>query len=768
MDQRDGFSRTLRLAVEAGNADLRSESAMKTEGRALRQGAERKLAAIVAADVAGYSRLMGVDEVGTARRLRECQTAVSAIVREHGGRVVNIAGDGMLLEFLSVVSAVECSVAVQRSVAPRNDGIRDDERILLRVGIDLGDVLIDGEEILGVGVNIAARLEAIAEPGGICVSRAVYEQSKGRVVAEFVDLGEQQLKNIAEPVHVYAIAPKSGATKSRHKPTSLEDDAPHLSIVVLPFITITGDAGQEFFADAVTDALTTDLSRIPDALVIARNSAYTYRGKAVDVRQVGRELGVRYAIEGSVQSGGNRLRINVQLIDAKSGAHLWAERFDRERGELFDMQDAIVTHLARALGTELVTAEARRAERSPAADPSALSLVFRGWAAYYRGYSPSNLAEAELCFERALVLAPSNVSALVGLAAAKLTMAATGTVHDGAAYLAAAEAAAMKALSLSPNDARAHAVLGWIYMATNRPTLGIAEAERSLVLDRNLAPSHAAIGWAKILLGRADETEQHIAQALRLSPRDTYAYAWYQIAGNAKLALGRYHEAVTWLRRTVHVNRHYPIALFSLAAALAHQGRLDEARATAAQGLAMVPTYTIRRYRNGAISDHPIFKICLERTIEGLRMAGIPEDEFALAEARPASPSASPPVAPPAMSEADFVSALKSALRNFSRPDLLARNPLLRSRLLAGRAAGPAELQALLSDTVNALFAGPRDEKLRRVVEVTYFRPAPKQEAAADRFGLAFGTYRRHVVTAFRRLCAWLWEREQGTSPASD
>jgi hypothetical protein len=312
--------------------------------------------------------------------------------------------------------------------------------------------------------------------------------------------------------------------------------------------------------------------------------------------------------------------------------------------------------------------------------------------------------------------------------------------------------------------------LGWIYIGTNRPTLGIAEAERSIVLERNLAPSHAAIGWAKILLGRAEETEQHIAHALRLSPRDAYAYGWYHILGHAKLVLGRYHEAVAWLRRAVEVNRTYPIAFFSLAAALAHQGRFDEARATAAEGLALVPTFTIRRYRRAALSDHPIFMIYLERAIEGLRLAGVPEDEPLLVEAGPVLPPASPAIVlPPVLSAADFAAALRRALRDFGRPDLLAHNPLLPSRLLSGHAAaGPGELQALLSDTVGALFAAARDEKLRRVLEVTYFRPAPKQEAAADRLGLAFGTYRRHLTTAHRRLCAWLWEREQGRLTAPD
>jgi TolB-like protein len=729
------------------------------------QRVERKLAAIVAADVAGYSRLMGVDEVGTARRLREHQAAVSRIVHEHSGRIVNVAGDGMLFEFSSVVGAVQCAVAVQQQMSLRNGGLVDVQRMLLRVGIDVGDVLIEGDDILGEGVNIAARLEGIAEPGGICLSGAVYDQSRGKVSLEFIDLGEQRLKNIAEPVRVYAILPESG----RRGATGFAApavEAPHLSIVVLPFLKFGGDAEFDYFADAVTESLTTDLSRIPHALVISRNTAFTYKGKAIDVRRVGRELGVRYAVEGSVQCAGNRLRVNVQLIDAEGGAHLWAERFDRELGELLDVQDAIVTRLARALNVELVAAEARRAERS--ADSGALDFVFRGWAAYYRGYSPAELREAERCFERALSLAPTLVSALVGLAAAKFTAAATHTVHERATYLAAAEAGAMKALALSPNDARAHAILGWIYMGTNRAALGIAEAERSIALDRNLAQSHVAIGWAKILLGRAEETEQHIAHALRLSPRDGYAYIWCHMAGDAKLVLRRYHEAVAWLSRAIEINRTYPIAFFSLAAALAHQGRLDEARAAAAQGLAIVPAFTIRRYRDASASDHPIHLIYIERISEGLRKAGVPEDADELASAEPPSPPGSP-VVPPPLSRADFIAALRVALRDFRRPDLLARNPLLRSRLLSGHpSAGPAELQALLSDTVDVLFTSPRDEKLRRVLDLTYFRPAPKQEAAADRLGLPFGTYRRHLTIALGRLSAWLWEREQVTPPASE
>ena len=309
----------------------------------------RRLAAIVAADVAGYSRLMGLDEVGTARVLREHRLAVDGLVAKHGGRLVKTTGDGVLLEFLSVVDAVECAVAVQAVMAERNRAVPPDRRMLYRIGINLGDILIEGDDILGDGVNVAARLEGIAEPGGICISASAYDQVRGKVEVEFVDMGEQNLKNIARPMRAYAVVRdkldpiRTGATT----PSTLS--APHLSIVVLPFANLGGDPEQDYFVDGVTESLTTDLSRISGSFVIARNTAFTFKGKAVDVKQIGRELNVRYAVEGSVQRGGNRLRVNVQLIDAETGNHLWAERFDKPLADLFDMQDEIVSRLANAL-----------------------------------------------------------------------------------------------------------------------------------------------------------------------------------------------------------------------------------------------------------------------------------------------------------------------------------------------------------------------------------------------------------------------------------
>jgi TolB-like protein len=344
----------------------------------------RRLAAIVAADVAGYSRLMGLDEVGTARTLREHRKVTDALVAKHRGRLVKTTGDGVLLEFPSVVDAVECAVAVQAVMAERNQGVPGDRRMLFRIGINLGDILIEGNDILGDGVNVAARLEGIAEPGGICISSSAYDQVRGKVPVEFTDLGEQTLKNIARPIRVFAVGRGANARQTAPLPSS----AARLSIVVLPFENIGGDPAQEYFADGVTESLTTDLSRINGAFVIARNTAFTFKGKGVDVKKLGRELNARYVLEGSVQRARKRLRVNVQLIDAETGNHLWAERFDKPVADLFDMQDEIVSRLANALDAQLIDAEARRAERS--SHPDAMDLLFQGRAwADPRSHDPS-------------------------------------------------------------------------------------------------------------------------------------------------------------------------------------------------------------------------------------------------------------------------------------------------------------------------------------------------------------------------------------------
>jgi TolB-like protein/class 3 adenylate cyclase/tetratricopeptide (TPR) repeat protein len=581
----------------------------------------RRLAAILAADVAGYSRLMGVDEVRTVRGLKGHQEVILPMIQEFGGRIIDTAGDGILAEFSSVVNAVRSAVAIQSKIAERNAAIESEQRIQFRIGINIGDVIYDDARIYGDGINIAARLEGIAEAGGICVSGAVQEQVQGKLDFVFEDVGEQQLKNIARSVRVYRLVLGQSQVPIQKDVPPLA--APPLSMVVLPFANLSGDSGQDYFVDGMVEALTTDLSRIRESFVIARNTAFTYKNRAVDVRQIGQELGVRYLIQGSIQCAGTRLRVTVQLIHALTGSHLWAERFDHDRGDIFEMQDEIVTHLARMLDVELVSAESKRAALSQ--DVHSLDLTFQGWAAMNRGLNPDSLREARLFFEQALVLTQSNVMALAGLADANSTMVVAYMTDDRAACLAAAESMAMRALSLAPNEAKAHASLALAYMSSKRVSEAISEYERALALDHNLAFAHANIGIAKYLGGQAEQTEAHISRAIRLSPRDTWLNAWCVAAGVAKLSLCSDEEAVVWVRRAIEANRTLPLAHFFLASALAWQDKTDEAIAATKAGLALDPGFTIRRYRDNPLSDNPTYLAQRKRIYEGMFAAGVPE-----------------------------------------------------------------------------------------------------------------------------------------------
>src|ERR1700756_366836 len=411
-------------------------------------GVGRRLAAIVAADVAGYSRLMHHDEEATHAKLTALLAdAVAPAIADHGGRIVKNTGDGFLAEFPSAVEAVRTAMQFQTRINDLTIADAEDERIAFRVGINIGDVIVEPHDIFGDGVNIAARLEGIAEPGGICISSSAYDQVRGKVAVEFTDLGEQTLKNIARPIRAYAV----GQSADVHETASPPSSAPRLSIVVLPFANIGGDPEQEYFVDGVTESLTTDLSRISGAFVIARNTAFTFKGKAVDVMKLGRELNVRYVLEGSVQRGGNRLRVNVQLIDAATGGHLWAERFDKPVADLFDMQDEIVARLAGALNAQFVDAEARRAER--ASQPDSIDLYFQGRAWLNKGSTAESRAQARGFFERALALDPGNIDARVGAAWVDVRTGNSYTTDDRAACFAAAEAALTKTLSLAPPPA---------------------------------------------------------------------------------------------------------------------------------------------------------------------------------------------------------------------------------------------------------------------------------------------------------------------------
>ena len=509
----------------------------------------------------------------------------------------------------------------------RNAGVPEDRRIEFRIGVHLGDVVEEADgDLMGDGVNIAARLEGIAEPGAICLSEDAYRQVKGRLDLAITDLGPTKLKNIAEPIRVYSLDVGQPARAKPAPAAAPEKSAPPpLSIVVLPFANIGGGPEQEHFVDGVTESLTTDLSRIRGAFVIARNTAFTYKGKLLDVKTIARELNVRYVLEGSVQRGGNRMRVNVQLIDAESGNHLWAERFDKPLADLFDMQDEIVARLAGALNTELAAAEARRAELAP--NPNSMDLYFQGLAWVNRGISPDNMARARSFFDRALSLDPKNVEALVRSAYLDAVDGLNSFVTDPVAALAAAEAKLTRALSSVRDHARGHMTLGIVYMFTKRAAQGIAECEHALTLDRNLAHAHSSIGMGKIYIGRAEDTEAHVGEALRLSPRDTTVYIWMTTAGAAKNYLGLYDQAVPWFRRAIEANRNYPLGYFGLGAALAHLNRLDQARSAVKAGLALNPAFSISRARAAftAMSDDPTYLAQLERNLEGLRKAGVPE-----------------------------------------------------------------------------------------------------------------------------------------------
>ena len=408
----------------------------------------------------------------------------------------------------------------------------------------------------------------------------------------------------------------AASARSKHEP-------PRWSIVVLPFANLTGDPGQEHFVDGVTESLTTDLSRIGASFVIARNTALAHKGKPIDARETGRELNVRYVLEGSVQRGGARMRVNVQLIDADTGNHLWAERFDKLLGDPFDTQDEIVARLANLIRAQVTAAEAKRAKRAP--NPDAMDFYLQGWALWDKGITVENLAEAVRLFERALALNPADVRARVAIANMDIAGALSFSPDDRVARLLGAETVLNEALSIDPENAIAHLCLGIVRIHTDRAADGIRECERALELNRNLVNAHGHIGYAKIMLGRAEETEAHIQVALRLSPSDVHVYLWCMFAGAAKLYLGGDEEAVTWLRRSIEVNRSLAYSHFFLAAGFARLGRLQEARSEAQAGLALNPGFTIAQFRGGGLTDHPNVVAGRERVIEGLRKAGVPE-----------------------------------------------------------------------------------------------------------------------------------------------
>jgi adenylate cyclase len=612
------------------------------------QRIERRLAAILAADVVGYSRLMGANEVGTLRALKNLRREiVDPALAAHGGRVVKLTGDGILIEFASVVNAVACAVEVQGAVARRNADTPQEHRINYRIGINIGDVIVDGEDLYGDGVNVAARLQALAEPGGIWVSGAVQEQVRDKLPFAFADKREQALKNIARPVRVYALDPDAvplpsgveaplavpGSTRRRDLgriQPEVAGTAARLSIVVLPFANRSGDPAQDYLADVITDELTTALSRIRGSFVIARSTAFTYKGKAVDVKQIGQDLGVRYVLEGSVQQSGNRVRMNAQLISAETGTHLWADQFDTDRADLLTMQDEIGTRLARALEIEMRAIEAARVARTRPGNQDAEDLALRGQAGLHNSTigSAEQAAAYDLC-ERALQLDGSNVIALV-MIATKYAGRLFGRSVDPQADIRQAEDLIARALALEPDNYGAHTLKSFVRLAQKRCEEALVGAERSLALNPSYILAHLAVCFANFYMGRPEKTIECADRAVRLSPRDPQLYAFYHVKGLAHAMLKEDAQAIDCFRRAMATAPEFPDTQRLLAAELALNGQEPGAREMLQRYLSLKATRirTIAQYRafGKTFSDHPAFVAYADRVIEGLRKAGMPEE----------------------------------------------------------------------------------------------------------------------------------------------
>jgi adenylate cyclase len=599
--------------------------------------ATRRLAAILAADVAGYSRLMGMDEEGTLDRLKaHRRQLVDPKIKEHHGRIVKTTGDGLLVEFPSVVDAVRCAAEIQRGVVDRDSEMAEDRRIRFRVGINLGDIIADEGDIFGDGVNVAARLEALAEPGGICISRVVRDQIRDKLSYAFEDMGEQSVKNIARPVRAYALGANavaglpavtaSARPRSTRRRASPPREPPRLSIVVLPFANLSNNPEQEYFADGITEDLTTDLSRISGSFVIARNTAFTYKGKSVDVKRVGRELGVRYVLEGSVRRTGDQVRVNVQLIEAETGAHLWADRFDTDRANLAEAQDEITGRLARTLNLELVKDAGRRIEQEAAADPNARDLVMFGRAMSLRPMSPATRQEALRIFERALEVDPESVDAKIGIASQLVSNVADGWSSSVPEDETRAEKLLLEALERDANRAWAHGTMAQLRRMQNRLAEAKIDWETTIALDRNDAFAIRQLGTTLMYLGQPKAAIPHIEKAIRLKPHDPVAN---NSLGLCHLLLGHVDEAIVSLTRARTANpRLYFVHLY-LAGALGLRGDLDEAKAEITEAIKLKPEVnSLERWGAYAVwTTNPEYRALAEPTLYvGLRLAGFPDE----------------------------------------------------------------------------------------------------------------------------------------------
>jgi adenylate cyclase len=647
---------------------------------------QRRLAAILFADVVGYSRLIGQDDVGTWRRLQSVlHDVVRPGIKAHAGRVVRIKGDGVLVEFASAVEAVASAVALQQAMAQRNATLADAHRIELRIGINLGDIITNDDDVQGDGVNVAARLEPLAEPGGICLSATVHEHVRAKLAYPFEDRGVRTLKNIADPVRIYALGPEKIAGLPSDTPSSImpekgwgwytagiavigsvcaaalwmlwpnlapstvqvtgtqtaspgavpasiaepiiQADPPRLSIVVLPFANSARDSEQEYFIEGMTEDLTTDLSRIPGSFVIAPSTALSYRGKPIDVRQIGRELSVRYVLQGSVRRITDSLRINAQLVEAANASQLWAERFEGQIAQLAKVQDDVTQRIAGALNVTLIDAESQRALRERPNNPNAVDLTMRGLALLHKPASRESMQRAHELFEEALLLSPDHLPALNGLAHVLLIeWGSTWYTGSSDEHLEALDRIVNQALAIKPDDALATYFQGYVLKRLRKNLRqALVAFERAIAIDPNLAVAHNYVGQIKVFLGRASEAAEHTLKAIQLSPRDPQLAEWYYQLAITYIHQQRYDEAVEWARRGVQVNPNLRYPYRVLAAALALSGQVEEARMVAAEMLRRYPNETISTFLTREPWNDPIYRAGQDREVTGMRLAGIPD-----------------------------------------------------------------------------------------------------------------------------------------------
>jgi TolB-like protein len=587
------------------------------EGPVAREQVERRLMAILAADVAGYSQLMGADEEGTLAQLKAHRSElVDPKIEEHHGRIIKTTGDGMLVEFASSVNALRCAVEIQRGMLERNCDVPYDKRIEFRIGINVGDIIIDGSDIFGDVVNVAARLEGLAKPGDIYISERVYEDTQGRLDVEFDEVGEHTLKNIARPVDVYCVLMNKAAARA----SPALPDKP--SVAVLPFDNISGDPEQEYFADGIVEDIITALSRFRVLFVIARNSSFTYKGRPVDVRQVGHELGVRYVVEGSVRKATNRVRITAQLIDTDTGAHLWADYFDGALEHVFDLQDQVTTSVVNAITPKVEQAEIERAKRKPTESLDAYDYFLRGLANFYR-YTQEANNEALLLFDRAIELDPDFAMAY-GMAAWCYNQRDTfGWIIDRKQEVARAVALGWRAVELGREDAGALACGGIALARFGRnPESGIAFIDRARALNPNFATAWYFSGWVNLYLGNLELSITHFAHCMRLSPLDPIGFMMQAGTAFAHFLAHRNDEALSWAERAL---REKPIchpALRIAAATNAFAGRMEEAQKIMMRLRQVDPALRISNLKDKT-------PLCrsedMARYVEGMRKAGLPE-----------------------------------------------------------------------------------------------------------------------------------------------